>query len=133
MKECHYQVGNYDAMVMEHFSRKLLKEAGVNPERFALDWASAAQAPLYVDLVTKFTERIRELGPLGASDERPLEEIQTRLRAAGAAASSVKLRTQFAKLTQEMRQGKDYSPQVLEAKVSEKLGDAISREMQKGV
>ena len=120
-------------MVMEHFSRKLLKEAGVNPERFALDWASAAQAPLYVDLVTKFTERIRELGPLGTSDGKPLEEIRKRLRAAGAAASSVKLRTQFGKLTQEMRQVKDYSPQFLEAKIAEKLHETILREMEKGL
>jgi F420-non-reducing hydrogenase iron-sulfur subunit len=118
-------------MVMEHFTRKLLTEAGVRAERFALDWASAAQAPLFVELVTRFTGRIRELGPLGASDGRPLEEIRKRLRAAGAAASGVKLRTQFGKLTQEMRQGKDYSPQVLEAKVSEKLSDAIAREMEK--
>ena len=118
-------------MVMEHFSRKLLTRAGVHGERFALDWASAAQAPLYVELITRFTERIRELGPLGTSDGKPLEEIRVRLLAARSAASSVKLRTQFAKLTQEMRREKDYSPQVLATRVSEKLHDAIEREMKK--
>jgi hypothetical protein len=120
-------------MVMEHFTRKLLSEAGVLPERFALDWASAAQAPLYVELVTKFTERIKGFGPLGSSDGMPLEEIRKRLRAAGAAASNVKLRTQFARLTQEMRKEKDYSPQVLEAKIAERLHETILREMEKGV
>jgi F420-non-reducing hydrogenase iron-sulfur subunit len=120
-------------MVMEQFTRKLLTEAGVHEERLALDWASAAQAPLYVELITRFTERIRALGPLGTSEGRPLEEIRQRLRAAVAAASSVKLRTQFGKLTQEMRQGKDYSPQVLETRISEKLNEAIRREMGKGV
>jgi F420-non-reducing hydrogenase iron-sulfur subunit len=118
-------------MVMEHFTRRLLTEAGVHGERFALDWASAAQAPLYVELITRFTARIRELGPLGASDGKPLEEIRVKLLAARSAASSVKLRTQFAKLTQEMRREKAYSPQVLEAKIAEKLNDAIRREMEK--
>ena len=117
-------------MVMEHFSRRLLTEAGVQGERFALDWASAAQAPLYVELITRFTERIRELGPLGASDGMPLEEIRVKLLAARSAASSVKIRTQFAKLTQDMRREKDYSPQVLETRISKKLHEAILREME---
>lgn len=118
-------------MVMEHFSRRLLTEAGVHPDRFALDWASAAEAPLYVELITRFTERVRELGPLGSSEGKPLEEIRSRLKAAASAASSVKLRTQFARLTQEMRKEKDYSAEHIRTRISEKLGDAIAREMGK--
>ena len=120
-------------MVTEHFSRKLLTEAGVHPERFALDWASAAEAPLYVELITKFTGRVKELGPLGSSDGKPLEEIRRKLLAAKSAASNVKLRTQFAKLTQELRQENDYSSQRIETRMSEKLNDAILREMEKPV
>jgi F420-non-reducing hydrogenase iron-sulfur subunit len=118
-------------MVTEHFSRKLLAEAGVHADRFALDWASAAQAPLYVELITRFTARVKELGPLGTSDGKPLEEVKVKLLAAKSAASSVKLRTQFAKLTREMRDEKDYSPQLLETRMSEKLNNAILREMEK--
>jgi len=118
-------------MIMEHFSRRLLTESGIQPDRFRLDWASAAQAPLYVELITKFTERVKELGPLGSSDGKSLEEIRAKLAAAASAASSVKLRTQFARLTLEMRQEKDYSPEHIEAKMSEKLDDAIAREMGK--
>jgi hypothetical protein len=119
-------------MIMEHFSRRLLTESGIHPDRFRLDWASAAQAPLYVELITKFTERVKELGPLGSSsDGKSLEEIRAKLAAAASAASSVKLRTQFARLTLEMRQEKDYSPEHIEAKMSEKLDDAIAREMGK--
>jgi hypothetical protein len=118
-------------MVMEHFSRRLLMEAGVHADRFGLDWASAAQAPLYVELITKFTERVKQLGPLGSSDGKSLEEIRAKLAAARSAAASVKLRTQFARLTKEMRQEKDYSPEHIDAKMSEKLKDAIAREMGK--
>jgi hypothetical protein len=120
-------------MVMEHFSRKLLAEAGVHPDRFALAWASAAQAPLYVELITNFTQRVRDLGPLGTTDGRPLEGIKVKLAAAKSAASSVKLRTQFAKLTQDMRRERDYSRQIIETRISEKLNDAIVREMEKSV
>jgi len=98
-----------------------------------LDWASAAEAPLYVELITKFTERVKELGPLGSSDAKPLEEIKAKLVAAQSAASNVKLRTQFAKLTQELRQENDYSSQLIETRMSEKLNDAILREMEKPI
>ena len=118
-------------MVMERFTRKLLEGAGIHPDRFMLDWASAAQAPLYVELVTKFTKRVKELGPLGASDGKPLEEIQQRLLSARSAASSVKLRTQFARLTQELRGENDYSAGHLEKRISEKLGDTIAKEMER--
>jgi F420-non-reducing hydrogenase iron-sulfur subunit len=129
--ECHYQVGNYDAIVTAHFGRRLLKNAGVNPDRFALDWASAAEAPLYVELITKFTDKIKELGPLGKTEGIPLENLKLRLSMAKSIASSVKLRTRFARLTQDLRQGNDYSPQLIETKISEKLDDAILREMEK--
>ena len=96
-----------------------------------MDWASAAEAPLYVELIKKFTGRVKELGPLGSCDGKSLEEIKAKLVAAKSAASNVKLRTQFAKLTQELRQENDYSSQRVEARMSEKLNDAILREMGK--
>ena len=131
--ECHYQVGNYDAIVTEHYSRKLLIEAGVNPDRFVLEWASAAEAPLYVELITKFTREVKALGALGEAEGMPLEELKSRLDAAKSLASNVKLRTRFARLTQDLRKENDYSPQLIEAKMSEKLNKAIQREMEKQV
>jgi hypothetical protein len=117
-------------MVTEHFCVKLLRDAGVHPERFTLDWASAAEAPLYVELITKFTEKVKELGPLGAAEGVSLEELRRRLAAAKAVASNVKLRTRYARLTQSLREKNDYSSQVIEAAMSEKLNDAITKEME---
>lgn len=129
--ECHYQFGNFDALVFEHFSRTLLIEAGIHPERFTLDWASAAEAPLYVELITNFTKKISKLGPLGETDGKSTEEIKKKLIAAKSVAANRKLRTRLGKLTQDLRQSKDYSPQFLDAKCSEKFNNAISREMEK--
>ena len=112
-------------------SRRLLIKAGVHPERFTLDWASAAEAPLYVELITKFTDKISGLGPLGKAEEIPLEELKQRLLTAKSLAADRKLRTRFGKLTQDLRKEKDYSPQFLEAKCSEKFDEMISREMEK--
>lgn len=104
---------------------------GVHPDRFALDWASAAEAPLYVELITKFTNHIRELGPLGETESISCEKLRSRLSMARSLAANVKLRTRFAQLTRALRQKNDYSSEFIEAEMSESLDAAILREMEK--
>jgi F420-non-reducing hydrogenase iron-sulfur subunit len=41
----------------------VLEDMGIDPERFAIDWVSSAEAPRFAELVTQFTEKIRDLGP----------------------------------------------------------------------
>jgi F420-non-reducing hydrogenase iron-sulfur subunit len=41
----------------------VLEDLGINPERYAIEWVSSAEAPRFAELVTTFTEKIRELGP----------------------------------------------------------------------
>jgi len=108
-----------------------MEVAGVKPERFALDWASAAEASLFVELITRFTSLLKELGPLGEAEGISREELKLKLLAARSAVKSVKLRTRFAKLAQDLRQGDGYAPDVIEAKMGEKVNDAIIREIAK--
>ncbi|SHL16102.1 Methyl-viologen-reducing hydrogenase, delta subunit [Desulfatibacillum alkenivorans DSM 16219] len=35
----------------------------IEPERFALEWVSSAEAPRFAEVVTGFTDKIKELGP----------------------------------------------------------------------
>jgi len=66
--ECHYVTeGNYDALSMMHLGKKLLERIGVNPDRLRLEWVSASQGIRYAEVVTDFTEKLKELGPLDAS------------------------------------------------------------------
>lgn len=108
-----------------------MEVAGVKPERLALDWASAAEASLFVELITKFTSLLKELGPLGEAEGISREELKLKLLAASSAVKSVKLRTRFAKLAQNMRKGNGYASDVIEAKMGEKVNDAIIREIAK--
>jgi F420-non-reducing hydrogenase iron-sulfur subunit len=105
--------------------------AGVWPERLALDWASAAEAPLFVELITGFTDKIKRLGPLGEAEGMGGQELKLKLLAAKSAVEGVKLRTRFARLAQDLRQGNAYAPDVIESKMAEKVNDRIVREMAK--
>lgn len=124
-------MGNFDAILTALVTRNILRNANVNPERFALEWASAAEAPLYVDLINKFTARIKELGPLGKAEGIAWEDLEPKLSAAKATARSIKLRTRLAKLTQDLREEKDYAIDSIESKLEGKLEDAIRNEMER--
>ena len=133
MGECHYQVGNYDAIVTAGAVRRILAYAGVNPERFVIDWASAAEAPLYVSLITRFTDKIIELGPLDLGECKTRNGRSFGLPAAKAAVQSVRLRTRIAKTVQDMRNSNDYLSCAVESKIAEKLDAVIAGEMEKHV
>ena len=40
----------------------LLEQFGIDQGRVALEWVSAAEAPVFVKKITSFTERICDLG-----------------------------------------------------------------------
>lgn len=40
-----------------------MEDSGIDPERFAIEWVSSAEAPRFAEIVTRFTEKIRAMGP----------------------------------------------------------------------
>lgn len=124
-------MGNYEAILTEHIVRRVMKHAGLKSGRFSLDWASAAEAPLFVELITKFTDQIKELGELGKAEGMSREQLKLNLAAARSTVESLKLRSRFGKLAQDLRELNDYSSDVIEAKMAEKLNEAIVKEINK--
>ncbi len=41
----------------------VLDNLGIDPERYLIEWVSSAEAPRFAEVVTRFTEKIRKLGP----------------------------------------------------------------------
>lgn len=61
--DCHYLVGNYHTEKKMNRVRKLLEIVGVEPERLLLDWVSAAEGARFAQIVSSFTEKVKNLGP----------------------------------------------------------------------
>ena len=61
--DCHYQEGNLKAEKRADAIRLMLEDFGIEPERFRLEWVSAAEGPWFAQVVGGFTEEIRQLGP----------------------------------------------------------------------
>ncbi len=116
-------------MITGELIREILKSSGVDPERFSLEWASAAEAPRFTKLITTFTEKIKEMGPLGQAEGIDRDELLLKLRAASSATENMKLRTKFGKLTKDFRDEGDYSADVIKQKVKEKLAAMVKSEV----
>ena len=84
-----------------------------------------------MELITKFTQKIKDMGPLGAAEGISAGDLKVKLEAGKTLALNKKLRTRFARLTQDLREENDYSAQFIEDKITEKLDKAIVTEMEK--
>jgi F420-non-reducing hydrogenase iron-sulfur subunit len=67
--ECHYIEQNYKALRRYELMKRVLTQMGIEPQRFKLVWASAAEGVRLAGEITKMVEEVRALGPLhwGAS------------------------------------------------------------------
>lgn len=61
--DCHYATGNHRTLKRFKVLERLLEHIGMDPQRIRLDWASAAEAEPFSNIIREFTETIRELGP----------------------------------------------------------------------
>jgi F420-non-reducing hydrogenase iron-sulfur subunit len=61
--DCHYQSGNEKAQSRAEAINLMLEDFGIEPERFRLEWVSAAEGPRFAQVVSEFTEQVRMLGP----------------------------------------------------------------------
>lgn len=61
--DCHYQEGNYKALRRYRLTKRVLTDLGVEPERFRLEWISAAEADRLRDVMNEMAEQVKALGP----------------------------------------------------------------------
>jgi F420-non-reducing hydrogenase iron-sulfur subunit len=61
--DCHYGEGNYYARRRFALLKKILETLDLEPGRLELRWVSASEGNRYAEVVNRFTDRIREMGP----------------------------------------------------------------------
>jgi len=66
--DCHYVEGNYKCLRRIPLTKIVLQGFGIDPRRLRLEWVSASEGLRFQEVVTKFTEEIRALGPLGLQE-----------------------------------------------------------------
>ena len=61
--ECHFLEGNKRAKRWVQYTKRLLQEIGVEPDRLEMFNMSSSMATSFVAAVEEMTRRARELGP----------------------------------------------------------------------
>lgn len=123
--ECHYQDGNYHALVSASLVHEMLDRLGVARERFLIDWASAAEGPNFVKIITAFTNRIAGLGPLGQAEGKDPQTLRRELAQSAEAARARKLRLGLINASKEMMKSRDFSRPAVAGLVREKCAKTL--------
>lgn len=82
-----------------------------------------------MQLITSFTDRIRELGPLGSSESLDQEDLLVKLRAAKMALEGKRLRMVFARQAKYMKEGGTYREIPPDHKLHGELDKTLADEM----
>jgi len=67
--DCHYQKGNYYTRRRFALLRKIFDSFGLESDRIRLSWISASEGPRFAQVITEYTDKIKNLGPNKISEE----------------------------------------------------------------
>ena len=69
LNECNYAThGNYDALANTYICKNILERIGLNPARLSIEFMSGGEGNRLAEVIDRFTEKIRSLGPLGEAE-----------------------------------------------------------------
>lgn len=129
--DCHYITGNVQAKIKIDMTRRLFEHIGVNENRLAFRQCSSGEAAVFVELVTKFNEKIRSLGPIGGGrDTLQAPEIFKKLEAAEAVLAGEKMRWIIGKQTEFLESGNKYGEIFTEHEFNRAIDMIIVEEME---
>lgn len=60
---CHFMKGNIVARKRVEYTKKLIKDVGIEPERLEMYNLSSAMGPRFAEIAREFTSKIKEIGP----------------------------------------------------------------------
>jgi F420-non-reducing hydrogenase iron-sulfur subunit len=88
--DCHYMEGNYKCLRRFHLMQRMLKQMGIEKERFRLEWISASEGARVKTVVNDLVEKVEALGPLALPDrfrdwDREVDRLEAEVSAGGAA------------------------------------------------
>ncbi len=61
--DCHYREGNLRAKSRSEAIDLMLEDFALEPERFRLEWVSAAEATRFAQVIQEMVDELRTLGP----------------------------------------------------------------------
>ncbi|MFW9936611.1 MAG: hydrogenase iron-sulfur subunit [Candidatus Thorarchaeota archaeon] len=128
--DCHYLEGNYEAVRKFEMTKKFLSLIGLE-NRIRLDWVSASEGQRFGEVVTKFVNDIKEIGPSPLSGDNPDNNLLNKLKAIKMAASSNRMRALVGRERKITDEANVYGEKYPQEKFDELMNQAIKDEFER--
>jgi F420-non-reducing hydrogenase iron-sulfur subunit len=128
--DCHYLDGNYEALTKFDMTKKFLKFVGLD-NRVRLDWVSASEGVRFGEVVNKFVEDIRALGPSPLSGDTPDQKLIEKVRAIKAAVRGNRMRALVGRQRKITEEENVYGEKVPEEEFEILMDQAIKEEYER--
>jgi coenzyme F420-reducing hydrogenase delta subunit/Fe-S-cluster-containing hydrogenase component 2 len=80
LNECNYIThGNYHALNMVLLCKKIMEHIGLNPDRLRIAFMSSAEGIFFAEVMSDFSNKVKELGPLGKGEGIDQNELKSKL------------------------------------------------------
>jgi F420-non-reducing hydrogenase iron-sulfur subunit len=68
--DCHYMEGNYKTLRRMRMLRRILRDMGIEDDRFRLEWISASEGDRVRSVINDMVAKVQALGPLALPGRR---------------------------------------------------------------
>ncbi len=126
--DCHYSEGNLYEKRKIKMLKKLLALTGIGADRLKLEWVSASEGQRFAQVVTEFTEQIRQLGRSPVSGANPDLQVLLNLQAAKNAASGFRVRVLVGRERELTEKSNVYDEKILQEEFDALLDDTVKAE-----
>ena len=82
LNECNYVTqGNYDALSLTYICKNIMERIGLNPKRLGIEFMSGGDGNRLAEVVNNFTQKVKDLGPLGEAEGIEKDKLKGDLEA----------------------------------------------------
>ncbi len=128
--DCHYLEGNYEAVKKFELTQKFLRLVGLE-NRIRLDWVSASEGQRFGEVVTKFVNDIKALGPTPLNKNNPDKELLEKVKAIKMAVSNKRMRALVGRQRKLIEEENVYGEKVDEEAFLKLLDQSIKQEYER--
>ena len=126
LNECNYSThGNFHALNITLMVKRIMEYIGLNPNRLRIEFMSGAEAGVFADSVNSFVHQVREIGPLGQSENIDQATLKSKLADVSKLIPYIK-RVHKDKLAVRLTNPADYADFITVADIDKIFNEAVA-------
>ncbi len=122
--DCHYLEGNYEAKIKYEMITQFLSFIGFE-NRIRLEWVSASEGNRFAEIITNFTNHIKDLGPSPINSGKAKDKLIDKIKALEMASTSYRMRALVGRERALTEQQNVYGDKIPEEEFQELFEQAI--------